>query len=157
MKISIGSDHRGFALKKFIKEQFLQHQKEFFGDNFSLEWVDVGVDNGDSTDYPVYAKKVCYSVLEKKADFGILICGSGIGMSIAANRYKKIYAALCWSPEIAKAARHDDGANVLVLSSNYTSKENSVEIVKTMINEWKTAESLGARYQKRLDMIDREM
>lgn len=157
MKISIGSDHRGFALKKFIKEYFLQHCKDHFGEGFSLEWIDVGVNNGDRSHYPVYAKKVCYSILEKKADFGILICGSGVGMSMAANRYKKIYAALCWKPELAKAARHDDGTNILVLSSDYISKENSIKIVKTMIEEWRSSKPLEEIYQKRLDMMDSDM
>jgi len=139
--ISIGSDHRGFELKKKIIENF----KEF-------KFIDVGADSSERSDYPVFAKKVCKNILDGKADLGILICGSGVGMSIAANRFKKIYAALCWNAEVAMNAKVDDGANVLVLPADYVSTQDAFEIFKI----WVANVFQGGIYQKRLDMIDTE-
>ena len=140
MKISIGSDHRGFALKKEIKL--------FFS---NINWIDVGTDSAEKrVDYPLYAKKVCDDLLQKKACRGILICGSGVGVSIAANRNKHIYAALCWNQEVACAARNHDLANVLVLPADFVSEDKAIQIVKT----WIDSEFLGGRYKERLNMID---
>jgi ribose 5-phosphate isomerase B len=93
--------------------------------------------------------------LKKESDFGILICGSGVGMSIAANRFKKIYAALCWNSEVAEASYADDGANVLVLSSDFLSIQENMAIVVSMINSWKSNTFKGGRYKERLEMIDK--
>lgn len=139
MKITIGSDHRGYALKEFLKKNFSE-----------FEWQDVGTDNGDRTDYPIFAKKVCSLIRDKKVELGILICGSGVGIAMAANRFSKIYAALCWSPEVARVAREHDYSNVLVLPSDFVSNEDALKIVKA----WMGAKFLGGRYQARLDMID---
>jgi ribose 5-phosphate isomerase B len=140
MKISIGSDHRGYAHKDAIIQNFPD-----------ITWIDVGTENGhDHVDYPIFTKKVCQSVLDQSTDRGILICGSGIGVSIAANRFAKIYAALCWSPEVARVAREHDCANVLALSSDFVSHDVTIQIVKT----WLEAEFLGGKYQKRLDMLE---
>ncbi|MBU1008201.1 RpiB/LacA/LacB family sugar-phosphate isomerase [Candidatus Dependentiae bacterium] len=140
MKIIIGSDHRGYALKEQLKEAFSQ-----------IEWVDVGTTNGDDrADYPVVTKSVCKKILEGESDRGILICGSGIGVSIAANRFPKIYAALCWSPEVATVAREHDGANVLALPADFLDGDRAVATVQA----WLDALFAGGRYQKRLDMID---
>ena len=139
MKITIGSDHRGYALKKYIIEILKD-----------IEWVDVGTDSEDRVDYPIFAHKVCSMVIEESVDRGILICGSGIGMSIAANRFPGIYAALCWDKDIAGVARMHDRANVIVLPSDFISHEEAVETVKS----WLRTEFMGGRYKSRLDMID---
>jgi RpiB/LacA/LacB family sugar-phosphate isomerase len=140
MKITIGSDHRGFGLKEIIKKHFSD-----------TEWVDVGTtDSEQRVDYPVFAKSVCKNVLEKTADLGILICGSGVGMSIAANRFPKIYAALCWNTEVACAAKNHDSANVLILPADFVANDEAVEIVQT----WLKSEFLGDRYLDRLKIID---
>lgn len=139
MKISIGADHRGFQLKKTIIA--------LFGD---IDWVDVGTDSTERVDYPVYAKRVCENIKMGTSLRGIIICGSGIGACMAANRYKNIYAALCWSPEIARVGVEDDKANVLVLPADFITLEQA----QAIINMWLTAHFKGGRYQARLDMID---
>jgi ribose 5-phosphate isomerase B len=139
VKITIGSDHRGYALKEAIKN------------SFDYNWIDVGADSDQRVDYPDFAHKVSKLVLAGEVESGILICGSGVGMSIAANRHKGIYAALCWSPEVSRVAREHDNANILVLASDFVLDDLAREIVRS----WLQAEFLGGRYQERLDMIDR--
>ena len=142
MKIIIGSDHRGYTLKKLIKQNFKEKE---------IELLDAGTDNGnDNVDYPIFTKRVCEAVLSGEADRGILICGSGIGVSIAANRFPKIYAALCWTPEIARLAREHDLANVLALAADFTSPEDALKIAES----WLKAEFLGGKYQRRLEMLE---
>lgn len=141
MKITIGADHRGFQLKTKIIEYF---------DHY--EWLDVGTYSEQRTDYPIYAKRVCQDIKQEGAQRGILLCGSGIGACIAANRNKGIYAALCWNPEVARMAVEDDGANVLVLPADFVSPEQAFAIVQA----WLKAEFKGGIYQRRLDMIDEE-
>lgn len=139
MKISIGADHRGFELKSFI----INHFKDY-------EWVDVGTFSTDRTDYPLYAQKVCKDVLSKNSELGIVICGSGVGVSIAANRFKGIYAALCWNSQVSAHAREYDGANVLALPVNFITYDEAVDI----INAWVCASFKGGRYKQRLEMMD---
>jgi len=139
MKISIGADHRGFVHKEFIKQ------------NISLvEWIDVGTYNQERTDYPVFVDKVINLIIMHKADVGILICGSGGGMAIAANRYKNIYAVVAWDIQSAQRCKQDDNANILVLPADFISLEESVEI----IHEWLGRKFKGGRYAERLAMID---
>lgn len=140
MKISIGSDHRGFELKSKIIKNFR-----------NVEWLDVGTDSKEKTDYPIYAKKVCKNVLSAEVERGILICGSGVGVSIAANRHPKIYAALCWNVDVVTVATQHDMANVLVLPADYLDNKSAYQI----INVWLHTEFKGGRYQKRLEMIDK--
>lgn len=139
MEIVIGNDHRGFELKKFLINFFTEY-------NF----LDIGSCDKERTDYPIYVKKACDVILQGKASYGILICGSGVGMSIAANRFHGIYAALVWNKEVAEFAKRDDNANVLVLPSDFISENDSVEIVKA----WLKAEFKGGRYGDRIKMID---
>ena len=139
-KIIIGADHRGFKLKQTLINHFKQY-----------DWNDVGTDSEQRTDYPIYAQRVCQALKKKEAQQGILICGSGIGASIAANRVPGIYAALVWSLEVARVAKEDDGANILVLPADFV----SVQIAIEMINTWLGASFKGGHYQDRLDMIDR--
>jgi ribose 5-phosphate isomerase B len=138
-EICIGSDHRGYALKQYLQEKL---------PNF--KWRDVGAPNAERSDYPVFAEAVCRQVQDGNVDLGILICGSGTGMSIAANRHKGIYAGLCWSEASAKVAKEDDGTNVLVIPSDFISHE----IALTMVVTWLNAQFKGGRYQERLNMLD---
>ncbi|HBS48139.1 TPA: ribose-5-phosphate isomerase [Candidatus Dependentiae bacterium] len=154
MKISIGCDHRGFELKEFLKIEIIQKSKELFADNFAIAWSDIGAFNDTRSDYPLFAQKVCKEILDKKADFGILICGSGVGMSIAANRFKKIYAALCWNEQVAKLVVCHDGANVLVLPSDFVSKEEALKIISIVLKEWHSKKNIEKRYKDRLKMIE---
>jgi len=143
MKIAIGADHRGFELKQALKK-ITQY------DGQAIEWIDCGADNTQRSDYPVFVNAVCDQLLHKHIERGILICSTGVGMSIAANRYKNIYAALVWNVDIARAARQEDNANVLVLAADYT----TVDQAQDMIQAWLNAEFKGGRYQERIDMID---
>lgn len=151
MKIAIGADHRGFECKKLI----VQNVK-------TIDWLDVGCFSGEKCDYPEFAKLVVQNILKKQegaaqvsesggADLGILLCGSGVGMVIAANRFKNIYAGLCWCPEVAKMAKEDDNINVLVIPTDFVTPEQCLII----INSWLKAEFKSGHYQTRLDQIDR--
>jgi len=139
MKIIIGSDHRGYELKEAIKKNFSD-----------IEWVDVGASNReDHVDYPVYVKKLC-SQISDVATRGVLVCGSGIGVTIHANRFPGIYAGLCWNESVAIAAREHDNINVLTLPADFLDEEKGFAIVRT----WLDTPFLGGKYKKRLDMID---
>lgn len=140
MKISIGSDHRGLELKTKIIKIFR-----------NVSWQDAGTSTKEKTDYPIFAKKVCKDVLEGESERGVLICGSGIGMSIAANRFPKIYAALCWNIEVVEVASQEDKANVLILPADYLDPKSAYQI----LNIWFNTEFRRGRYLKRLEMIDR--
>lgn len=152
MKISIGSDHRGVALKGLIIKECVE--VEVNGKLYSIEWHDVGADSAERTDYPLYAKKVVSDITAGHTEYGVLICGSGVGMAVAANRTPGIYAALCWSPEIATIAHEDDGVNVLALSSDYISSDENLVIVRAMLIAWAQQAFKGGRYADRLKMID---
>lgn len=140
MKIGIGADHRGFLHKEFIK----QHMP-------SIEWMDVGAFNQDRTDYPVFSDKIIELVVAHVIDSGVLICGTGGGMAIAANRYKNIYAVVAWNDEVARRCKQEDNANVLVLPADFISCDQAVE----MINIWLAQKFKGGRYAERIAMIDR--
>jgi len=140
MKIAIGTDHRGFLHKEYIK-QHIQN----------IEWIDVGTHNQERTDHPLFADKVVELMLFDGIKAGILLCASGGGMAIAANRYKYIYAVVAWNVEIARQCKQEDNANVLVLPSDFVSYEDSV----AMIQEWLAQEFKGDRYAERIAMIDK--
>ncbi|MGB8366983.1 MAG: RpiB/LacA/LacB family sugar-phosphate isomerase [Candidatus Babeliales bacterium] len=140
MKIAVGADHRGFNHKEYIKKNIKK-----------IDWVDVGTFNEERSDYPLFAHAVCKMILQgEDVDLGVLICGSGIGMAIAANRYKNIYAALVWNKKIAQQAREQDNANIIVLPSDYISMQEAV----VMVNTWRQASFFGGRYAARIKMID---
>ncbi len=139
MKISIGADHRGYVLKQAIQENFGE-----------IDWLDVGVHDATRSDYPLYAAAVVSNVSQHRSEAGILLCGSGIGMSIAANRHKGIYAGLCWSPAVATVAKEDDGINVLVLPTDFLQPAEAYAI----INAWLAATFKNGRYQERLKILD---
>ena len=142
MKIAVGADHRGFKQKELI----LAFYEQYHG----VTMVDVGAYDDKRSDYPIYAHKVIDLLCKKEVDLGILLCGSGIGMAITANRTKGIYAGVVWNQEIAQNAREHDNVNVLVLPSDYVADEDVIGIVTT----WAKASFFGGRYQERLELID---
>ncbi len=139
MKVAIGADHRGFTHKKFVKTSIID-----------IEWIDVGAYDENRSDYPLFAHMVAKSIVDGKATHGVLICGSGIGMAITANRYKGILAALVWNEEVAAQSKTHDNSNILVLPSDYITQEQAVK----MIRAWLNAKFLGGRYRDRIKMID---
>jgi len=147
MIIAIGADHRGFAQKQFIIQSL--HDLKIAGT--VIELLDVGSFNEQRSDYPEYAIAVCKALGQGKAQLGILLCGTGVGMTIVANRFAGIYAGLAWTDEIAHLNREHDNVNVLVLPSDYISHEQAVK----MIMVWLDAQFLGDRYKERIVMIDK--
>lgn len=137
----LGADHRGFQLKEEIKD-FLKEIP--FKDLGNLEY-----DQAD--DFPVFAELVARQVIKSDENRGIIICGSGVGMSIAANRIKKARAGLCLNPEMAKAAREEDDINILVLPAEYIPSSLSKEIIEVFL---KTDFKEKERYLRRRKMID---
>ena len=140
-KIIIGSDHGGYNLKEKIKEVFSQ---------LGYEFEDMGTNTLESCDYPVYAKKVCEKVQET-AGRGILVCGTGIGMSIAANKFKGIRAALCGDTFSARMTREHNDSNVLCLGERVTGQDLALDIVKIWLD---TPFSDGERHKKRIALIE---
>lgn len=116
----------------------------------SIQWIDVGTYDETRTNYPLFARSVCEKMKNGETQHGILICGSGIGMAIAANRYKGIYAGVVWNDHIAKVSKEDDNVNVLVIPADFVTEEE----MHTMVHAWLTARFLEGQYQKRLSMID---
>ncbi|NQY80421.1 MAG: ribose 5-phosphate isomerase B [Candidatus Caenarcaniphilales bacterium] len=139
MKIFIASDHAGYELKEFLKLAFE-----------GQDIVDLGCESNDSVNYPDFAHKISQEVLKDTTYKGILICGSGIGMSITANRYKGIRAALCSNKELAKLSRQHNNANILVLGARFIEQEQAKNIVDT----WLQTEFEGGRHEKRVELID---
>lgn len=125
MKIAIGSDHAGFLLKEKLKI-YLQSKK--------IEVNDCGCYSEERADYPDFAHAVATSVTNKEVDFGILMCGSGNGINMAANKHKEIRSALCWMPEIAQLARLHNDANILVLPARYISEEEAKKCVDIFLS-----------------------
>ncbi len=139
-KILIASDHAGFHLKEELKKHFKSEH----------EFMDLGSNSSDSVDYPDYAHILSQKIAESKDSFGILICGSGIGMSMVANRYKDVRAALCLNEKMAQLSREHNNANVLVLGSRLISCE---EAIKCLIMFFKSKFE-GNRHQARLDKFN---
>lgn len=119
-KIFIASDHAGVELKSQIIKKFP-----------SFEWVDLGPQNKDSVDYPDYADKVCLHIESHPNQVGVLICGSGQGMAIRANKYPHIRAALCWNEEVAQLSRQHNDANILCLGARFINEELASKILHT--------------------------
>lgn len=140
MKIAIGSDHAGFELKKVIVA-YLKEQK--------LDVHDLGCQSLDSVDYPDYAEKVAKAVSEGESNQGILICGTGIGMSIMANKFSGVRAALVHDSFGAKMSRAHTDANILVLGSKFVKKEDIPSIMK----EWFSSTFEGGRHERRVGKI----
>ncbi len=142
MKIALGADHRGHAQKQLILEQLADSP-------YTL--IDVGTDSDERTDFPIYTDIVVNLIKEKQAQLGILLCGSGIGMAIAANRHSGIYAGVVWNETIAQKAKEHNNANLVVLPSDYITDAQ----VMPIINAWLNASFNGGRYAERVAMIDK--
>lgn len=141
MSISIGSDHAGYGLKvEIIKEL----------ETLNYKVIDKGCYSSERADYPDFAHLVAMSVLSKETQFGILMCGSGNGIAMSANKHKGIRAALCWSSEIASLARQHNDANILVLPARFISAAEAKECVKIFLSE----KFEGGRHQMRIEKID---
>ncbi len=141
-RIPIGADHAGFELKERLKDELR---------TLGYEVEDVGTDSTASVDYPDYAHRVAGRVERGEAARGVLLCGTGLGMSYAANRHRGVRAAVAWSPEIARLAREHNDANVLVLPARFVSEEQGVEILKT----WLETPFAAGRHAGRVAKIDR--
>lgn len=142
--LAIGCDHGGYELKQEIKKYL---------DEKHIQYEDFGCDSTESVDYPVYAKKVCQAILDGRCDKGILICGTGIGISITANRFKGIRAAVCSDCFSAEATRQHNDANILAMGGRVVGPGLAVKIVDTFLN---TPFSGGERHVRRIEQIEQE-
>lgn len=145
MKIAIGNDHRGVELKKKILQKFSH-----------LTFMNVGSDSEERVDYPDYAKKVAQKVSSKLCDRGILICGSGVGMSIVANKFPDVRASLVWDSRVAALTRQHNDSNILCLSGDLMDEKKAFDIVKT----WLETSFEGGRHEtriKKIQAIEREL
>ena len=140
-RIPIGADHAGFALKQILIEEL--HRRGFEAD-------DLGTDSDASTDYADYAHPVAHAVETGAAKRGILMCGTGLGMSYAANRHPGVRAAVAWTPEIAKLAREHNDANVLVLPARFLDADTA----RAILGAWLDTPFEGGRHQRRIDKIE---
>ena len=139
-KIYISSDHAGFKLKEAIKD-YLSKKK--------MNFQDLGPNNSDRVDYPDFAHKVAQKVKTNKKNVGILVCGSGMGMSIAANRHKNIRAAQCFNLKSTKLSRLHNDANIITLGSRLLSKKNALSCISVFLN----TKFEGGRHTKRIRKI----
>ena len=139
--IAIGSDHGGYKLKKELKKYL---------EEIGLEYKDVGTNSEIRTDYPIFAKEVGQLVSNKKCEKGILICRSGHGMEIAANKFKGVRAASITNEDDARMAKSDDNINVLCLGADCLATDEAIRIMRV----WIATQFKAGRYQERLDMIN---
>ncbi len=139
-KVSLASDHAGFNLKEKIKK-FLIKKK--------IKVIDLGPENNNSVDYPDYAKKVARNVSSKKSDMGILVCGSGTGMAMSANKFKKIRAAVCYNKSSTRLSRQHNNANIMALGARLTKKTNALKLVNVFLN----TKFEGGRHLRRVNKV----
>ncbi len=140
MKIAMGNDHAAVEMKQEIMA-YLREK--------GYEVLNLGTDSSESCDYPLYGEKVGQAVASGEADLGIAICGTGIGISLAANKVPGIRAAVCSEPYSAKLSRMHNDTNVLCFGARVV----GTELAKMIVDEWLSAEFLGGRHQRRVDMI----
>ena len=138
--IAIGCDHGGYKLKEEIKKYL---------EEIGLEYKDFGADSEERTDYPIYAKEVANSVSKGESEKGILICRSGHGMAIVANKFKGVRAASITSEDDARFAKADDNVNIMTLGADCLETNEAIRIMRT----WIATEFKGGRYQERINMI----
>lgn len=141
MKIAIGNDHAAVELKNIIKEH-LEAQGH--------EVINVGTDTNASCDYPVYGEKVGRLVASGEAEAGVLICGTGVGISIAANKVKGVRACVCSEPYTAKLSKMHNNANIIAFGARVVGSE----MAKMIVDTWLETEYEGGRHQRRVDMLD---
>jgi ribose 5-phosphate isomerase B len=140
MKIGIGNDHVAFDMKLEIKEYL---------EALGHEVVDFGTHTKDRTDYPIYGVAVAKAVVKKQVDCGILICGTGVGISLAANKVKGIRAVVCSEPYSAKLSKQHNNTNILAFGARVV----GIELAKMIVDAWLNAEFEGGRHAKRIAMI----
>ena len=138
-RLAIACDHAGFDLKKSIKNRFAD----------KIEWLDLGTNAVDSVDYPDFGRAMGEAIRDGKAVRGIVICGSGIGISIAANRFQEVRCALCTSAEMAKLARQHNDANVLALGARIVDEKTAFACVEAFLN----TEFEGGRHERRVEKL----
>lgn len=140
MRIAIGNDHVGFEMKKEIAA-FLAEKGH--------EVVNFGTDSTERTDYPIYGKRVAEAVASGQCDCGILICGTGVGISLAANKVRGIRAVVCSEPYSARLSKQHNNTNILAFGARVV----GIELAKMIVDQWLSAEFEGGRHQRRVDMI----
>jgi ribose 5-phosphate isomerase B len=139
-RIALAADHAGFEEKEKVKKTL---------DELGIAFDDLGTNSGESVDYPDFARKVAEGVSSGEYDQGLLVCGSGTGMAIAANKVKGVRAAVAWNEDIARLAREHNDANVLSLPARFISEEESAKVVKAFFE----SDFEGGRHGRRVDKI----
>ena len=139
-KISLASDHAGFVLKEIIKKKLIKQKVKVF---------DLGPITKDSVDYPDYAKKVARNVCSKRTNMGILVCGSGTGMAMSANKFRKIRAAVCYNSASTRLSRTHNNANILALGSRLTNNKKALKLVNIFLS----TKFEGGRHLRRVKKI----
>ena len=139
-KVCIASDHAGFKLKETVKNYLIEK---------SISIIDLGPENANSVDYPDYAKKVSKRIKSKKSDVGVLICGSGTGMAITANKTKGIRAAVCYNLKSTRLSRQHNNANIISIGSRFTSKDIALRLISAFLK----TEFQGGRHLRRVKKI----
>ena len=140
MKIAMGNDHSAVEMKKEI-QRYLEEK--------GYEVIDFGTNSLESCDYPVYGERVGRAVAAKEADLGILICGTGVGISLAANKVKGIRACVCSEPYSARLSRMHNHTNVLAFGARVI----GIELAKMIVDQWLEAKEEGGRHEKRVEML----
>jgi ribose 5-phosphate isomerase B len=145
MKLWIAADHGAFELKDFLKKKFPK-----------IEWMDLGTHSSESVDYPDYAQKLCAEILKSRhgkellEPCGVLLCGSGVGVSIAANRHEGIRAVLAWNNEVAELSRQHNAANVLCMGGRLIAPD----LASTILETWLKTPFQGGRHERRIEKIE---
>ena len=139
-KICISSDHAGYQLKEHIKSYFIKRE---------ISLIDLGPFENKSVDYPDYAKKISKRISGKRSDVGILVCGSGTGMAISANKTKGIRAAVCYNAKSTRLSRQHNNANIIALGSRLTKKNEAMKLIKIFLN----TKFEGGRHLRRVNKI----
>lgn len=142
MKIGIGNDHVAVSYKKAISD--------YIREAYGYEVVNFGTDSSERFDYPLSGKAVAQAVVSGQVDKGILICGTGVGIGISANKVKGVRCVICSEPYSAKLSREHNNTNILAFGARVV----GIELAKMIVDSWLTAEYEGGRHQKRLDMIE---
>lgn len=141
MIIALGADHGGFELKEKIKKHLLEK---------NIEVLDLGTNSTESVDYPKFGHAVGHAIADKKADFGIVVCGTGIGISIAANKVPGVRAALCLNTTMARLTREHNNANILAMGGRIVGDVLALEVVDTFL----ATEFQGGRHERRVNTIE---
>lgn len=142
--IAIATDHRGYEMKEWLKKQTTIS-------SFVINWVDVGTYSKERCDYPPFGIKAVEAIRSGQAHKAVLLCGTGIGMAIVANRFTNIYAAVVWDELSARLSKEDDNANILALPADFINNDAALKI----FDAWLSATFKEGIYQKRLELIDK--